>query len=474
MNRRVISRREFLQSLGAGIGMLSLGPFIRSGLAAGQQSDRPNIIFLFTDDQRWDAMGCTGNPIIQTPQMDQLAAEGVRFEYAFVTTPICAASRASVFTGMYERTHGNTFGTPPLARPYIDVSYPLLLREAGYRTGFVGKFGVQVVEGSQSRMFDWYQRIFRNPYFKSVNGKERHLTDLIADEAIGFIRDSGDMQPFCLSVSYNAPHAEDSDPRQYIPPKACDDLYQDVVIHDPLTGGGEFFESQPLFLKESLNRIRWYWKFDTPAKYQEMVKDYYRMVTGIDRTIGRIRDALEAQGLADNTVIIFMGDNGYFLGERGFAGKWYMYDLSIRVPLIVYDPRLTESKRGRVLDAFALNIDISPTMLDFAGVRIPDSLQGRSLVPLVNDERVNWRDYVFCEHLFERHDIPQSEGIRTDRWKYLRYRHQTNSEELYDLHVDPHETVNLAWRDAYFDVLVDLRNECDRIIKRLNSEKLTG
>ncbi len=472
MTRTVLTRREFLHSVTAGFGVLSMSPFLRPGLAAGQTSHRPNFLFLFTDDQRWDAMGCAGNPIIRTPEMDRLAAEGVRFDYAFVTTPICAASRASAFTGMYERTHGNTFGTPPLAKPYIDISYPLQLRQAGYHTGFVGKFGVDVAEGSQDRMFDWYRPLFRNPYFKTINGKERHLTDIIADEAIRFIRDSAGRQPFCLSVSYNAPHAEDTDPRQYIPPRECEDLYRDVVIPAPITGSKEFFESQPLYLKQSLNRIRWYWKFDTPAKYQEMVKDYYRMVTGIDRTIGRIREALETAGVAENTVIILMGDNGYFLGERGFAGKWYMYDLSIRVPLIICDPGLTESRRGRVLDDFALNVDLSPTMLDLAGVQIPAAVQGRSLVPLVTGESVNWREYVFCEHLFERHDIPQSEGVRTHRWKYLRYRNQVNSEELYDLHVDPHETENLAWRDEYQDVLVELRQRCDEMIERLEKEKL--
>ncbi|HKJ67838.1 MAG TPA: sulfatase [bacterium] len=472
MTRTKLSRRDFLHTLAAGIGTFSVGPVIRSGLAAGQRSERPNILFLFTDDQRWDAMGCAGNPIVRTPEMDRLAAEGVRFEYAFVTTPICAASRASVFTGMYERTHGNTFGTPPLAKPYIDLSYPVRLREAGYRTGFVGKFGVEVAEGSQDRMFDWYRPMFRTPYFKTINGKERHLTDIIADEAIQFITDSAGQQPFCLSVSYNAPHAEDNDPRQYIPPRECENLYEDVVVPEPVTGSDEFFESQPLYLKQSLNRIRWYWKFGTPAKYQEMVKDYYRMVSGIDRTIGRIREALQRAGVAENTVIILMGDNGYFLGERGFAGKWYMYDLSIQVPLIVYDPRIANSQRGRVSDDFALNIDLSPTMLDLAGVHIPGAVQGRSLMPLITGEPGDWREFVFCEHLFERYDIPQSEGIRTDRWKYLRYRNQVNSEELYDLYVDPHETENLAWRDEYQEVLVELRRQCDEMIERLEKEKL--
>jgi len=321
-------------------------------------------------------------------------------------------------------------------------------------------------------MFDWYRPLNRDPYFKMVDGQEKHLTNIIADEAIQFIHDSAGGQPFCLSVSYHAPHAEDSDPRQYIPPRGYETHYKDVVIPDPVPGGDDFFESQPLYLKQSLNRIRWYWKFDTPAKYQEMVKDYYRMVTGIDHTIGRIREALEKTGVDENTVIILMGDNGYFLGERGFAGKWYMYDQSIRVPLIIYHPGLDDSRRGLVTDDFALNIDLSPTMLDLAGVQIPDAIQGQSLVPLLENGRTDSRDYIFCEHLFERNDIPQSEGIRTERWKYLRYRDHINSEELYDLKVDPNETKNLAWRDKYYDVLVNLRERCDAMIRRLENEKL--
>jgi len=472
MQRRSMSRREFLLSMGAGVGMLSFSPLLRTGVAAAKQSDSPNIIFIFTDDQRWDALGCAGNPIIQTPQMDTLAARGVRFDYAFVTTPICAASRASAFTGMYERTHGYTFGTPPLAQPYIDISYPRVLRNAGYQTGFVGKLGVNMVKGAEDSMFDWYENLHRTPYFKEVDGKEKHLTDITTDAAMGFIRDSRREQPFCLSISYNAPHAEDNDPRQWIPPHYTDNLYQDVVIPPPLNGDDAFFYSQPLYLQNSLNRTRWYWKFDTPEKYQEMVKDYYRMITAIDMNIERLRNLLEKQNMADNTVIILMGDNGYFLGERGFAGKWLMYEPSIRVPLIVYDPRLPEQQRGRVSGKFALNIDLSPTMLDLAGVNIPQPIQGASLVPLMQGEQPNWRDFVFTEHLFERADIPQSEGIRTDRWKYLRYRHQVDSEELYDLSVDPHETRNLAWRQTYQEPLVKLRQQCDTMIKQLESEKL--
>jgi len=460
------SRRAVLARAGAAGACLAAAHPLRVMARAAGSAKRPSFVFFLTDDQRYDIMGCAGNPIIQTPEMDRLAREGVRFVNAFVTTSICAASRASIFCGLYERTHQFTFGTPPVRMEHVDVSYPVVLRQAGYRTGFCGKFGVGVARGGREKMFDWWRPMGRNPYFKKQpDGTERHLTDLTGDAAIAFLRECKPHQPFCLSVSFNAPHAEDSDKRQYIWPRELDDLYKDVEIPVPKTADPAFFERHHACLKQGLNRVRWRWRFDTPEKFQRMVKGYYRMVTGVDRVIGRVRAELARLGLADNTVVMLMGDNGYFLGERGFAGKWNHYDLSLRVPWLVYDPRAPKALRGQTPEAMALNVDLAPTLLDLAGVPVPEAMQGRSVVPILQGKTPgDWRTDFFCEHLFEHHDIPKYEGVRTTRWKYARYfEQQPVHEELYDLEADPLEEHNLAADPNHRDVLERLRKRTDEL-----------
>ncbi len=333
-------------------------------------TERPNLLFIITDDQRFDMLGVV-HPYLETPNMDRLAAEGVRFENAFVTTPICAASRASLLTGLVERTHRYTFATPPLAERFIDLSYPVLMREAGYRTGFVGKFGVNTEEGVADKMFDTYEP-FSAPYLKQQDdGSTRHLTDITADRAVEFLRSADNSVPFALTLSFNAPHAEDDDERQFIWPEAMDELYADVAIPPPPLSEPAFFDALPEFLQEtSLNRVRWYWRFDAPEKAQHMTRGYLRMISGVDAAIGRVLDELASLELASSTVVVLMGDNGYFLGERGYAGKWLPLELSIHVPLIVFDPRLEDESRGALPSLLVLNIDIAPTLLDLAGVEV--------------------------------------------------------------------------------------------------------
>jgi arylsulfatase A-like enzyme len=431
---------------------------------------RPNLVLLLSDDQRWDTLGCAGNPIIQTPNLDALARDGVRFRNAFVTTAICAASRASILTGLYERTHRHTFGTKPLSEEHLAAGYPALLRKAGYRTGFVGKFGVGVPRGAAGRLFDSFAPLDRTPYWKAQpGGGKKHLTDLEGEKAIAFLDTVKPGQPFCLSVSFNAPHAEDADPKQYHWQKEVDHLYRDSKFPVPKTMTEDFFRAQPDFLKKSESRVRFRWRFDEPRKYQEMVRGYYRMISGVDLVVGRIRAALKARGLADNTVILFSSDNGYFLGERGFADKWYVYEPSIRVPLLVFDPRTKKADRGHVVDAMALNVDLCPTLLELAGAEVPRVTQGRSLVPLLNG-RVprDWRKDFFYEHLFERQNIAKSEGVRTERFTYVRWFEQKPVvEELYDHRADFGQTKNLARDPKHAAVLARLRKRTDELRDRL-------
>jgi arylsulfatase A-like enzyme len=457
------SRREFLGASAAGLGAWALKPRMPADSGDGE---RPNILFILTDDQRSDTMGCAGNPIIKTPNVDRLARDGIRFDRAFVTTPICAASRASILTGTFERTHTYTFTKPPLARPFVDLSYPVLLRKAGYRTGFVGKFGVAVGKGVEKEMFD-FAKLTSFPYFQKVNGVERHLTEIEGDHVVEFLRGVKADQPFCLAWCPWAPHADDGNPQQYFWPPALDDLYKDVEIPVPEMAAPPYYEAQPDFLKNTMSRTRWAWRFDTPEKYQTMVKGYYRMISGIDLVLGRITAELARLGLDKKTIIIYTSDNGYFLGERGYADKWLMYDLSINVPLVVYDPRASGENRGLVRKEMTLNVDLPATLLDLAGIKVPEAIQGRSLRPLLGLAKAAWRSEIFCEELWDHPEIPQSECVRTERWKYIQYPKHPEYVELFDLEADPQEKHNLAGETRFRSDLEDLRERCRRWIRDL-------
>ncbi len=424
---------------------------------------RPNFLFILTDDQRFDAVGYAGHPIVKTPNIDRLAARGVRFTNSFVTTPICAASRASLLSGKYERRHRYTFGTPPFAASLCASSYPSLLRQAGYRTGLVGKLGVNLAEGQSAQMFDMLQPI-GYPYLrKDSSGNVRHIDQISTDRAIEFLNGQLAKKPFCLSVSFNSPHAEDGSLDDLYPwPKTVDGLYEDSPIPLPSADEDKTFQAEPEFLRKAMNRIRWFWQFDTSAKYTKNVRAYYRMISGIDHEIGRLMAELERLGVADNTVVIFMSDNGYFLGERGFSGKWVHYEESLRVPLLIVDPRLPTNRQGKSVEQMALNIDIAPTLLELAGQTVPKEFQGRSLVPLVQGTKTKWRRDFFCEHLMENPDIPKWEGVRDERYVYARYFTQTPVYEfLHDLKKDPKELINLALDTKQSGLLARMRSRLE-------------
>jgi arylsulfatase A-like enzyme len=459
----VFGRRKFLKTSAMGLAGLALDG--HRSLRAGA-SERPNFLFVVTDDQRCDALGCAGSPVIKTPNMDLIARRGVRFERAYATTPICAASRASILTGTFERTHTYTFTKPPLSRAFTDISYPVMLRTAGYRTGFVGKFGVAVEPGVEEQMFGW--REFTSlPYVQTIDGAERHMTDVEGEHALEFLRSLRQGQPFCLVWCPWAPHAEDDNPRQYIWPRACDGLYEDVRVPVPAMADPAYYDAQPEFLKNTMNRTRWAWRFDTPEKYQSMVKGYYRMISGVDMVLGRILAELERRGLDKNTIIIFTSDNGYFLGERGYAGKWLMYDLAIRIPLLICDPREPRKRPGRIRRELVLNVDLAPTIMDLAGIAIPRLAQGRSLQPLLIGRTPEWRKEIFCEELWDHPEIPRSECVRTERWKYIQYPDHPEFVELFDLEADPQEKRNLAREKDQQTRLEELRGHCRDWIENL-------
>ncbi len=427
----------------------------------GQRAQRPpNLVFLLTDDQRWDTLGCMGNRIIQTPNVDALARQGATFTNMFVTTPICVTSRASYFSGLYARSHGIHTFRMRFSPAQFAATYPALLRKAGYRTGFIGKYGLDEPPEPKDQFDDWYGFLGQGHFFpKGEPGP--HLTHIMGEQAREIIGRQSPGQPFCLSVSYKAPHVQDQDPRQFLADPRDEHLYRDTRMPVPKTMDSRAIERLPIEVQGSEARRRWAVRFSTPELYQRSVRNYYRMITGVDRTVGEIVSALEKQGLRDNTIIVYTSDNGFYLGEHGLAGKWFMHEESLRVPLVIHDPR-PGAVRGARFDGMALNIDCAPTLLELAGLNPPPAMQGRSLAPWVRGERPAWRKEFFGEHLFEHDWIPKSEGIRTDRWKYARYLNIAgNPEEMYDLSADPHEENNLAAQSAHRGQLDALRRRRD-------------
>lgn len=454
-----LRRREFFQAAGAA----AFAPRLR----AQQAGKRPNIILLLTDDQTRDSLGCMGNPIVRTPHIDTVAEQGVTFTNAFVTTSICMTSRASIFTGLYAHSHQiNSFATPFTESQYARI-YPELLRRAGYHVGLIGKYGVGQ-EMPEDRFDYWRGFPGQGSYFPGGEGKP-HLTEIMGDQSLEFLRTAPRAKPFCLSVSFKAPHVQDNDPRQFLHSPETADLYRDARIPEPETADRHYISMLPIEVQRSEGRRRWAVRFSTPTLYQESVKSYYRLITEVDTVVGRIRKALRESGADRNTIILFTSDNGFYLGEHGLAGKWLMHEESIRVPMIVYDPRLPNSKRGLRRDEMALNLDVAPTILHAAGIEPHPSVQGRNLYRLFEDGPAGWRKDWFYEHEFTASGwIPHTEGVRGERWKYTRYLDtEPVFEELFDLESDPREKNNLAKDVRYRQQLHDLRNRYEAWRDRL-------
>ena len=403
---------------------------VRSGAApppatrslASRPNSRPNIIFFVTDDQRADSLGCAGNPILKTPNIDALAEHGVCFTNSFATTAICMSSRASILTGLYARQHKiNDFNTP-LAPELFANSYPVLLRKNGYRTGFIGKWGIDGGELPKSDydFFKGYQQ--QGSYFQP--GSSKHLTVIETEQAIEFLNGCNAAQPFCLAISFKAPHVQDEGRNmkgiypKYPYDRSLDRLYENDTVPAVKTVD---VTPQPSLLDRTFNRTREAADF-RPQTYQEAMKDLYRLLSGVDMAVGKIREEIHQLGFSDNTVIVYTSDHGSFYGEHGLGGKWLMLEEAIRTPLVICDPRQPLDQQGKICTQMALNIDLPATLLDLAGVEQPIAMQGKSLLPLARGENPAWRTEWFYEHHFRNSNtIAASEGIRTSDWKFIRY-----------------------------------------------------
>lgn len=402
-----------------------------------------NVLVLHADDWRHDTLGCAGNAVVLTPHLDQLARDGIRFTNHHVTTSICGVSRATLFTGQWMSRHGNeAFGS--FRTPWGET-YPGILRSRGYWVGHVGKWHNGQFPAAS---FDFGRSYAGTHWMKKADGTAVHVTQRNEEDALEFLRSRPADSPFCLTLSFFAAHAEDGNPKQYLPQPGSRELYSETAVPVPPTATDGHFRRLPPFLASERNegRVRWHWRFDTPQKYQESMKNYYRLVTEVDAVCGTVVAELKRQGVLDRTLVIFTTDNGYFHGEHGLADKWYPYEESIRIPLIVCDPRMAAEKRGTTDDALTLNADIAPTLVLAAAAEVPASMQGEDIAPLyLAASRPAWREDYFYEHprIGSAESIPASQALVEKQWKYV-YWPEYGVEQLFDLRTDRLEENDLA------------------------------
>ncbi|MFZ4261995.1 sulfatase-like hydrolase/transferase [Sphingobacterium sp. HJSM2_6] len=401
---------------------------------------KPNIIFITSDSHRASALSINKHPVVQTPHLDQLAKEGVQFNQAYVATAICVVSRASILTGQHVAKHKiNSFGDKFTDETFRNT-YPMQLKNNGYRIAQIGTLGVGVNNPEQK--FDhWDTKI---PW-KDQQGK--HQIDIISDKVTQFLTKQQKDEPFYLAVSFEAAHEIDGkngNPATYLVQDRYKDLYKDQVMPSPKSIEKEAFELLPAFLRSEQNipRTRWHGFFSSQELHQENSRNYYRLITGIDDAVGKIVAKLKSLGLDENTVVIYTSDHGFSLGEHGFIGKWTGFQEAIHVPLIIRDFRAKAAKKSRT-DALALNIDFGPTILSYAGVNIPSTMQGINLWNNNNNQRSK-NSYFFYEHsILGSPQLPKVEGIVSSEWKYLKYP-EHNYEFLFNCKKDPLELNNLA------------------------------
>jgi arylsulfatase A-like enzyme len=457
-----------------------------------KEKSKPNIIFFFTDDQAYDTIRAFGNPDAKTPNIDKLANNGVVFSRHYNTTSICMASRASVMSGMYEYKNGTNFSHGPMAKPIWQQSYPLLLKNSGYKIGFAGKFGFPVSnmqaetlnkeEGKVAQQdFDFWAggpgqttyKTARNHSIAKYAKEYPHSSLAYGAASIDFIQGAIKSQkPFAMSVFYKAPH------RPVTPDPKFDHIYKNTEFRKLPNYGreaGKHF-SKHSQLGRQYPRFE-EWGYSEEESYQQALRKYHQLIYGIDQSIGMILDELDKQNIADNTVIIFASDNGYFNGSHGLGSKVLPYEEGARVPLIIYDPRHTQSGKMRTTKALTGGVDISATILDLAQVNKPKQWDGISLLPLLDDHTDSVR--ASLPHIQVWGPEPTRNLTMLDgRYKYIYWYYQDEkqnlvpTEELYDLESDPYEMTNIASDNSHADTLNNMRKLYDKQIKHWQQESV--
>ena len=469
-------------------------------VACGREPVPPNIVFIFTDDHASHAIGAYGSVINQTPNLDRLAREGMLFRNAFVTNSICAPSRATVLTGQYGHLNGVPTNRDTLDLHSIEYAFPKLLRAAGYETAMIGKWHLKV----RPEGFDHYevlrgQGLYYNPLLLTPGDSVRYTgytTDVITDRALDWLANGRDPdRPFLLMYQHKAPH------RRWDPGPDHLTLYDDVEIPEPETLFDDYADrtsatlTQEMTIREHLDDrdlkfvappeltdeqlVAWNAAYDRKNeafraanltgddlvrwKYQRYIKDYLRTIASVDDNIGRLLDYLDDAGLAENTIVVYTSDQGFYLGDHGWFDKRWMYEESLRTPLIVRWPGVVAP--GSENNDLVQNLDFAETFLDVAGVSIPDVMQGRSLRPLLEGTTpTDWRDAIYYQY-FEYpgwHMVRRHYGVRTLRHKLIYY-YEIDEWELFDLEADPRELHSVYDDPQYAEVVTDLNDRLERL-----------
>ena len=463
-NRNQMKRRDFLKAV---LPAAAVATFSRPAFGA-EPKRKPNIIYLMADDQCSYSVGCYGNTDVKTPQMDKLGRDGVIFDNHYDTSSICMASRANVMTGKYEYKTGCNFTHGNMKGDVWAGSYPVLLRKAGYFTAFAGKFGF-IVEGKGlcERDFDmWGGGPGQTTYTTAKNKSMAKYAAKYPHSTLSYGAFGQDVikqavkrnKPFCLSISFKAPH------RPVTPDPKFDDVYAGKKFAKPDNFGREYSRHFSAQSKKGRQYGRFSeWKYD--RDYDGVMAKYNQLIYAIDVAVGMIREELTRQGVADNTVVIYTSDNGYICGSHGYASKVLPMEESSRVPLMIYDPRSATAGKKLRCQALTGNIDFAPTIMDLAGVGRPKDMDGKSLVPLLADPGKDVRDHMAFMNVWG--PLPtHSLTALTKRWKYTYWWYagegMTPAEELFDTENDPLELKNLAAAGEHARDLEAMRAKYDR------------
>lgn len=455
-------------------------------------AERPNVVFILTDDQRWNALSCMGHPCLKTPNIDRLAAEGALFKNHFCTTSLCSPSRASILGGLYAHVHGvvNNFTDYPRDLP----TFPRQLQAEGYATAYIGKWHMGEEDDSGRPGFDHFvthrgQGQYFDTEFRADNGKRRvvkgYYTTVVTDMAIDWLkeREKTDDQPFLLMLGHKAPHSF------YFPEEKYEHAFDDFRF--PYPESAFQLDDKPKWITQRLTT--WHGIFgpifdyrkdfpDTSARgmldFERMVRAYLGTILSVDDSVGRLYAYLKEAGELDNTLFIFTSDNGLLEGEHGMVDKRTAHEESLRIPLVVRYPGLIDPARAKVIESQTLTLDFAPSILEICGAQPLPRTQGKSWKKLVSEGDPGWRTGWYYEYNYEKQFpyTPNVRALRTDKWKYMRYPHGDGSPdrhmaELYNLQDDPGESRNLIDDPEYAGLVKELRAELDRRIAEANPVK---
>lgn len=448
--------------------------------ALATAAERPNIVFLFSDDQTARALGAAGNPDIITPHLDQLAADGVRFASHYNTTSICMASRCCVLTGLYEYRHGCNFEHGDLERRFFADSYAVKLREAGYFTGFAGKIGFVL----QDERFEVFEKEFdvwaggpgqtayetaKNDGIAKYAGKYPHCSRAYGAWAQDFFKSAkASGKPFCMSISFKAPHMP------FTPDPIDMKLYEGRTFTRPKNYGVE--NARHLSPQSQTSRAATGYR-EWVNNYDDTAAKYYALITGVDAAVGMIRDGLKNEGLHGNTLIIFTSDNGYNSGSHGFGDKVIPYEEGSKSPLIIYDPRLPKTSAGKVSKALTGNVDMAATIFAASGVAAPEGIDGKNLLPLLTNPQGEVREFLPLFN-FWGIDTAQSLAVVTPEWKYIHWYSAKDgmkpADELFHISYDEYEMQNVAADPNCAGDLAKMRQAYDAELAAIAAKAVTG